>query len=1005
MSSASPGRRPRATAPTSSRTPARRTPSPRARLTGTVAAGLLAAGVAAPSAGAYNYVPSGNGEAWGVQDAAAPRVDTGSIRDTTSAALSGYGGIRVKVSTDALRNGELVRGFGLRFDPPERFTSTRSVDMGGVAISRQMRFNRTANWGRWVDTFRNTTDAPITVDVSFGGQTGVGNASGSTNGIVSDTSSGDATISDADSWALTRFGTAPAPSTRAPSAIVFGSAAPYSGALTRTGNFRERTFTEPRAATGHESNFIGYEHRLVLQPGQTRTLAHFVVIGTAENGSTTGPTVAGTQVAAVRSTASTLASSPSFTDLTKPEICALANWDRAALPTIPAFDPAKDCAVAGAPAMPPVAPANPSTTGSTYDVMGKSIGTMQADMAAGRTTSQEITRAYLDRIAAYDVGPFGFNSYTTVAKDAMAQAKAADDARAAGRTSPVLGIPLTIKDLYDTNDMPTTNGSLVFEGYQPPDDATSVARLRDAGAVILGKASLEEYALSGQYSDSAFGIVWNAFSPSKSALASSGGPAVATAADLAAGSLGSQTGDSLYAPASAASLYTLRGTDGLESLAGLMPLSWLQDYGGAITRSMEDLADILDVTTGTDPRDAERTAEADARKPKEWRDTLDADALKGKRIGYYDSAFGDPFGTTGTTDAQRAALKVFEDAGATLVKITGGPSLPSTPPGDRAFQGWVEYIKTHPNLPYQDAREILANQKRLPYRRSANGYTGAGAMTDAQIAAYKQFRADAKVRVGEWLDAPPTPTDADTGVPSPGALDAVVFPGLRSTISLNDGNAAAFGRGDPPTNSAGAPSVSFPATVNDDGEPTNLQLVGRAWDDGDLMGYAYAFDRIAKAQIAPTTAPKLAFKADPTPPVIEQPAPIAPQPSPLAPSAAPAPPVPSAPTTKPAATPLRTVRLLASAVRLDAKGRFALRVSCAKGTTSCRFRVLVRRGSATVASRTLTVRAGRTATMRVRPSAAMRRSLLRGRTVTVKVSLSGTGIRGLTANVEVRPRR
>jgi len=986
----------------------RRRPSDRrtvaGRIVGSAAAALLASGALATTAGAYNYVPSGNGESWGVQDAAAPRVDTGSIRDTTSNALTGFGGIRVKVSTEALRNEELVRGFGLRFDPPERFTSTAAVDMGGVAISRQIRFNRTANWGRWLDTFKNTTGAPITVDVSFGGQTGVGGTAGgvagANNGIISETSNGDATISPADSWALTRFGTGPA-TARGPSAVVFGSPAPYAGALTRTGNFRENTFTEARAATGHESNFIGYQHRLVLQPGQTRTLAHFVVVGTAESTLGTGTTAPGAQVTAVRTAATGLAAAPSFADLTKPEICALANWDRATLPAIAGFDPVVDCAAPAAPAMPPTATPNPTTTGSAYDVVGRSIGEMQDDMAAGRTTSQEITRAYLDRIAAYDVGPFGFNSYTTVAKDAMAQAKAADAARAAGRRSPVLGIPLTIKDLYDTKDMPTTNGSLVFEGYQPPEDATSVARLRDAGAVILGKASLEEYALSGQYSDSAFGIVWNAFSPSKSALASSGGPAVATATDLAAGSLGSQTGDSLYAPASAASLYTLRGTDGLESLAGLMPLSWLQDYGGAITRSMEDLADILDITTGTDPRDAERTAEADARKPAEWRDTLDPDALKGKRIGYYDSAFVDPFLTTGTTDAQKATLKTFEDAGATLVRITGGPTLPATAPGDKAFQGWVEYIKTHPNLPYQDAREILANQKRLPYRRSANGYTGTGAMTEPQIAAYKQFRADAKVRVAEWLDTPPTPVDADTGAPSPGGLDAVVFPGLRSTISLNDGNAAAFGRGDPPTNSAGAPSVSFPATVNDDGEPTNLQLVGRAWDDGELMGYAYAFDQLAKAHVAPTTAPKLKFKADPTPPVIAPPTPVAPEPQPIPAPTTPATPVaPAAP-----AAPLRTVRLASRSVRIDSEGRFALRVSCAKGVTSCRVRVYVRRGSSRVAVRTFTIRAGRSVTMRVRPTAAMRRSLLRGSTITVKVSLSGTGVRATSANVKVAPRR
>src|SRR5690606_10639420 len=107
-------------------------------------------------------------------------------------------------------------------------------------------------------------------------------------------------------------------------------------------------------------------------------------------------------------------------------------------------------------------------------------------------------------------------------------------------------------------------------------------------------------------------------------------------------------------------------------------------------------------------------------------------------------------------------------------------------------------------------------------------------------------RAAAKLDVAAWLDSPPSPEDPETGDPSPGALDAVAFPGLRSVISLNDGGSSAFGRGDPPTNGAGAPSIAFPATVNDHGEPTNLQLVGRAWDDPDLLAYAYAFDQVAE---------------------------------------------------------------------------------------------------------------------------------------------------------------
>src|SRR5213078_3477875 len=146
-------------------------------------------------------------------------------------------------------------------------------------------------------------------------------------------------------------------------------------------------------------------------------------------------------------------------------------------------------------------------------------------------------------------------------------------------------------------------------------------RLRAAGAVIIGKTALEEYATYGGYSNDAWGQVWNVFNPSKSAIASSGGSASALAANLAAGAMGSQTGDSLYGPSSAASLVTLRGTDGLESGTGVMPLVYLTDFGGAMTRSVSDLADMLSVVAGTDPDDP-ATGSADAHLPKDWRAVL-----------------------------------------------------------------------------------------------------------------------------------------------------------------------------------------------------------------------------------------------------------------------------------------------------------------------------------------------------------------------------------------------
>ncbi len=135
-------------------------------------------------------------------------------------------------------------------------------------------------------------------------------------------------------------------------------------------------------------------------------------------------------------------------------------------------------------------------------------------------TSQDITRAYLERIEYYDRGPLGFHAYEIVARDAMAQARAADKARRSGASGPLLGIPIIIKNNYDTFDMATTNGSFTFEGFQPAHDAFQVARLREAGAVIVGKGALEEYATFGHWSNDAWGQVWSVFKPSRSPAAS-----------------------------------------------------------------------------------------------------------------------------------------------------------------------------------------------------------------------------------------------------------------------------------------------------------------------------------------------------------------------------------------------------------------------------------------------------------------------------------------------------
>jgi amidase len=834
----------------------------------------------ANSATAFNYVADGNGTYWGIQDAAPPRVDTGSIRATQvgagqapafSTTINGFGGIRVFVQTNPAPrfNGEVMRGFGLRFDGLDHFNTTHVVDMGGVTVSRSVYVNRRANWGRWLDTFTNTTKASLTIKVAFGGQSGIG-SSGAGSSKVVNTSSGDAVITPADSWVEVATPTEGTTMVGGPQITVLGTpttaTSPFSGALTFAGNWLDDTFNNPLSYSGHDGNFQAYVNTVTLPPGKSRSLLHYVVLGPRVTNATSAEVRA-----AVEATASQLASSPEMGDLSIAEICSIANFNIPAI-TIKGFSYAS-CAdkKSGVVAQAPMPKAKIAQTSSKYDVVEKTIGQLRAHMESGVTTSQEITQAYLDRIEFYDRGQFGLHAYEVVATDAINQAKAADAARKAGKKGPLLGIPIAIKNLYDTYDMPTTNGSLTFEGFRPAHDAFQVAKLREAGAVLIGKAALEEYATSGNYSNDAWGQVWNAFDPSRSAIASSGGSASAVAASLAAGALGSQTGDSLYGPASAASLVTLRGTDGLESGSGVMPLVWLTDFGGALARSVADLADMLNVVAGTDPDDP-ATAPAKSHIPADWRSVLDINALKGKRIGYIASTWIDPFGTSGTIAAEKAALRYLVDAGATIVDMgatVGGldapPQTPDTTPGDLRSEGWMQYIDHHPELAAQgfkisSAVDVNCSQKKVAYVRLDAASCAAAPvprMTAAEIQAKRDYRVTRQNTVKTWMDT--------AGADHIG-VDAIVYPGLLSEVSVNDGGGgrASFGRRDTPGAANGVPTVVFPVGYDDHRQPINIQLLGRAWDDAKLVGMAYAFEHYAEAaghgHVAPATVPALRRK-------------------------------------------------------------------------------------------------------------------------------------------------
>ncbi|MEL7235660.1 MAG: amidase family protein, partial [Chloroflexota bacterium] len=220
----------------------------------------------------------------------------------------------------------------------------------------------------------------------------------------------------------------------------------------------------------------------------------------------------------------------------------------------------------------------------------------------GDITSVDITQAYLDVIAAHDDT---INSYITVTgEDALKQAKAADEARAAGETKPLLGVPLAIKDVISTRGVQTTCGSKILEGYQPIFDATAVEKLKAAGMVMLGKLNCDEFAMGSTNETSAYGICRNPWDTDRVPGGSSGGSAAAVAGNMCAGSLGTDTGGSVRLPGSFCNVTALKPSYGRVSRYGLIAYGSSLDSIGPIGRSVEDVAHILKAIAGHDPLDS-----------------------------------------------------------------------------------------------------------------------------------------------------------------------------------------------------------------------------------------------------------------------------------------------------------------------------------------------------------------------------------------------------------------
>jgi Asp-tRNA(Asn)/Glu-tRNA(Gln) amidotransferase A subunit family amidase len=506
----------------------------------------------------------------------------------------------------------------------------------------------------------------------------------------------------------------------------------------------------------------------------------------------------------------------------------------------------------------PGAAAASTATAPAFDVFEQSILELQSAQAGGRVTSRGLVEAYLARIAAYDQAGPRLNSIVVLNPRARDDADALDRERAArGPRSPLHGIPVLVKDNYDTADMPTSGGALGLATLQPATDAFQVKRLREAGAVILGKTTMHELAAGITTISSLTGQTRNPYDLARVPGGSSGGTGAAIGASFAAAGMGSDTCGSIRIPAANQNLVGLRATQGLSSRAGVIPLSSTQDVAGPLARSVTDLALMLDATVGPDPDDPV-TRDAAAHMPKTYRDALDTDGLKGARIGVLRSLFGSAPEDNEVAAIVRKALDAMKAQGAEVLDVTvpGMDDLvrDSSVINDEFKFDLAEYLARHPNAPVKSLGEIL--ERGLHHAALDQGFRTRNAVVAKESEHYRQAMIKRRALRAAVLAAF-----------EEHRLDALAYPTLRRKPTL-------IGEQQAGTNcqlsaTSGLPAISFPAGFTDDGVPIGIELLGAAFEEARLLKLAYGWEHTAKPRRPPFSTPALAGGAAP-PPVVFQ---------------------------------------------------------------------------------------------------------------------------------------
>jgi len=489
-----------------------------------------------------------------------------------------------------------------------------------------------------------------------------------------------------------------------------------------------------------------------------------------------------------------------------------------------------------------------------FDVVEASISEIHDAMRTGSLTAKELVQLYLDRIDAYDKQGPALNSIITINPNAPARAKELDKAfNDSGMVGPLHGIPVIVKDNYDTGDLPTSAGSLSLAGTFPPDDAFQVQQLREAGAIILAKSNMAEFAFTPYETvGSALpGHTRNPYALNRVPAGSSGGTAAAVAASLGAVGLGTDTGNSIRGPSSHNALVGIRSTMGLTSRDGIVPLYLDKDIGGPMARSVEDAVIVFDVLAGHDPADLVTAASLEHRVA-DYTKYLDPEALRGARIGVMRQ-----WSNRDGADAEvivrfEEALADLRKAGATIIDPVTVPEMDDL----RESGLWCPRFKW-------DLNQYLAS------RGEAAPYSSLEA-----IIASRRFHPQIRPRMerGQAVEKPPdTNPDCIRSIENrqllqaavrrqleEHRLDAMVYPTWANPPRLiGDLNTPHGDNSQDLAPGTGFPAITVPMGYVLENLPVGLQFFGDAWSEPRLIALAYAYEQATRHRRPPETTPAL----------------------------------------------------------------------------------------------------------------------------------------------------